>query len=220
MKVPPKRQWRAAASSGDPQRAVDDSYATAWTAEAADRPWFEIDLGAVATLGGLEVYWGERAPANYRFASSLDGEGVVRVLPHAPWRGRTGRIRLPPGRGAVRSLDQRGLAGRARAGDRRDQPLRSRGGRLGARGGPARRAGPRRREGSRRREHYGRLRRRAVSARRADRVGRGVRNRILGASLRRRRDLSRDGPHRDRRRRKRQLLVALDDEPLFSPDRA
>ena len=73
MKVPPKRQWRVAASSGDPQRAVDDSYATAWTAAAADRPWFEIDLGAVATLGGLEVYWGERAPANYRFASSRDG---------------------------------------------------------------------------------------------------------------------------------------------------
>ena len=74
MKVPPKRQWRVAASSGDPERAVDDSYATAWTAEAADRPWFEIDLGAVATLGGLEVYWGERAPVKYRFASSLDGE--------------------------------------------------------------------------------------------------------------------------------------------------
>jgi hypothetical protein len=74
MKVPPKRQWRVAASGGDPQRAVDDSYATAWTAEAADRPWFEIDLGAVATLGGLEVYWGERASTKYRFASSLDGE--------------------------------------------------------------------------------------------------------------------------------------------------
>ena len=74
MNVPPKRQWRAAASSGEPERAVDDSYATAWTAETADPPWFEIDLGAVATLGGLEVYWGERAPANYRFASSLDRE--------------------------------------------------------------------------------------------------------------------------------------------------
>ena len=77
MKVPPKRQWRVAASSGDPQRAVDDSYATAWAAGAADQPWFEIDLGAVATLGGLEVYWGERAPANYRFASSLDGKAWI-----------------------------------------------------------------------------------------------------------------------------------------------
>jgi hypothetical protein len=74
MKVPSKRQWRVAASGGDPQRAIDDSYATAWTPEAADRPWFEIDLGAVATLGGLEVYWGERASAKYRFASSLDGK--------------------------------------------------------------------------------------------------------------------------------------------------
>jgi hypothetical protein len=74
MKVPPKRQWRVAASSGDPQRAVDDSYATAWRAGAADKPWFEIDLGAIATLGGLEVYWGERAAASYRVVSSLDGE--------------------------------------------------------------------------------------------------------------------------------------------------
>ena len=74
MKVPPKRLWRAAASSGEPERAVDESYATAWRAEAAEGPWFEIDLGAVATLGGLEVYWGESAAANYRFASSLDGK--------------------------------------------------------------------------------------------------------------------------------------------------
>ncbi|MGA2494470.1 MAG: discoidin domain-containing protein [Roseiarcus sp.] len=74
MKVPPKRQWRVAASSGEPERAVDDSYATAWRAGAAGGAWFEIDLGAVATLGGLEVYWGESASTNYRFASSLDGK--------------------------------------------------------------------------------------------------------------------------------------------------
>jgi hypothetical protein len=72
MKVPLKGQWRVAASSGDPQRAIDDSYATAWSAEAADRPWFEIDLGGVATLGGIEIYWGETASAKYRFESSLD----------------------------------------------------------------------------------------------------------------------------------------------------
>jgi len=74
MKLPPKSQWRVAASSGEPQPAVDDSYATAWRAEVAAGAWFEIDLGAVATLGGLEVYWGEHAPTNYRFASSLDGK--------------------------------------------------------------------------------------------------------------------------------------------------
>ncbi len=96
MKVPPKRQWRAAASSGDPRRAVDDSYATTWTAEAADKPWFEIDLGAVATLGGLEVYWGERAPANYRFASSLDGKGWTDVCRTRHGEGGQDVFAFPP----------------------------------------------------------------------------------------------------------------------------
>jgi F5/8 type C domain len=72
MKVPLKGQWRVAASSGDPQRAVDDSYATVWSAQATDKPWFEIDLGQVTTLGGIEVYWGEHASVNYHFESSPD----------------------------------------------------------------------------------------------------------------------------------------------------
>jgi hypothetical protein len=77
MKVPPKRQWRVAASSGDPQRAVDDSYATAWTAEAADRPWFEIDLGAVA------------APAFGRhlcFDTIIDHRAALQCRRGCPWR--------------------------------------------------------------------------------------------------------------------------------------
>ena len=74
MKVPPKSRWSATASGGDPRRAIDDSYATAWTAEPSENPWLEIDLGAAARLGGLEVYWGEQAPKKYRFASSLDGK--------------------------------------------------------------------------------------------------------------------------------------------------
>ena len=73
MTVPPKRQWRASASSGDAQLAVDDSYATSWTAQAGETSWLEIDLGAVATVGGLEVYWGAVAPVRYRFVASLDG---------------------------------------------------------------------------------------------------------------------------------------------------
>ncbi len=220
MKVPPKRQWRVAASSGDPaarrRRQLRDSVDGGGDGEAVVRDRSRRGRDARRARDLLGRTSRRRNIASRPRSTARRGP----LLPHAPWRGRTGRLRLPAGRGAVRSLDQRGLAGRARAGDRRDQSLRSRRRRLGARGGSARRAGPRRRESSRRREHYGRLRRRAVSARRADRLGRGVRNRILGASLRRRRDLSRDGPHRDRRRSKRQFLVALDDEPLFSPDRA
>ena len=71
MTVPPKKLWKAAASGGDPQLAIDDRYATAWTPDEVEKPWLEIDLGAVATLGGLEIYWGRRAAAQYEFHTSL-----------------------------------------------------------------------------------------------------------------------------------------------------
>ena len=103
MKVPPKRQWRVAASSGEPERAVDDSYATAWRA-AAGGAWFEIDLGQAATLGGLEVYWGESWLETYRVAASLDartwsdlcrtrhGEGNQNVFAFPPVEARFVRL--------------------------------------------------------------------------------------------------------------------------------
>ncbi|MGA3064744.1 MAG: discoidin domain-containing protein, partial [Methylocystis sp.] len=74
MNVPQKSQWKVTASSGDPRRAVDDRYVTAWVSEPSDKPWLEIDLGAVATLGGLEIYWGKRAASKYGFEASLDGK--------------------------------------------------------------------------------------------------------------------------------------------------
>ena len=73
MTVPQKAMWKAAASSGDPRLAIDDRYATVWIPDPAEKPWLEIDLGAVATLGGLEIYWGRRAAAQYEFLGSLDG---------------------------------------------------------------------------------------------------------------------------------------------------
>jgi len=77
--VPAKNRWKVTASSGNPRLAVDDNYATAWIAKASRKPWLEIDLGKVVTLGGLEIYWGERAAANYRFESSLDGEAWMNL---------------------------------------------------------------------------------------------------------------------------------------------
>ena len=74
MKVPPKKLWTATASSGDPRRAIDDRYTTAWVSEPSNKSWLEIDLGEAATLGGLEVYWGGRAADKYGFQSSLDGK--------------------------------------------------------------------------------------------------------------------------------------------------
>jgi hypothetical protein len=79
MNVPQKSQWKVTASSGDPRRAVDDRYVTAWVSEPSDKPWLEIDLGVVATLGGLEIYWGKRAASKYGFEASLDGEAWTRL---------------------------------------------------------------------------------------------------------------------------------------------
>ena len=73
MSVPRKHHWTVTASSGDPRGAVDDLYATAWIADAATSPWLTIDLGAVACLGGIEVYWGRHWATAYRLEQSSDG---------------------------------------------------------------------------------------------------------------------------------------------------
>ena len=54
MSIPQKNRWKATASGGDPSLAADDRYATAWTSAASKGPWIKIDLGAQASLGGLE----------------------------------------------------------------------------------------------------------------------------------------------------------------------
>jgi hypothetical protein len=74
MTVPAKSRWKAAAGSGDPQRAVDGQYATVWSGKPDKQAWLEIDLGEVATLGGLEVYWGKLSATAYAFSASLDGK--------------------------------------------------------------------------------------------------------------------------------------------------
>ena len=73
MTIPVKTSWRVTANDGDPRLAADDRYATTWTSAASKSPWIEIDLGAQASLHGLEVYWGRQAPTVYRFESSADG---------------------------------------------------------------------------------------------------------------------------------------------------
>ena len=74
MDVPRKNRWKVTASSGDPRLAIDDNYATTWILKPSKKPWLEIDLGEVTTLGGLEVYWGKQAAGVYGFESSLDGK--------------------------------------------------------------------------------------------------------------------------------------------------
>src|SRR4029453_11826871 len=58
VNILPKNRWKITASSGSPRLAIDDHYATTWVCDPSQKPWLEIDLGEIATLGGLEVYWG------------------------------------------------------------------------------------------------------------------------------------------------------------------
>ncbi len=74
MNLPAKPHWVATASGGDPRLAIDGQYSTAWQSEPVARPWFAIDLGQPARLGGLEVYWGRCHADAYRFEHSADGE--------------------------------------------------------------------------------------------------------------------------------------------------
>jgi hypothetical protein len=72
--VPHKGQWNVTADSGDPGLAIDDHYATLWRSDPSTEPWLEIDLGVVATLGGIEIYWGKETPLRHRFEASFDRE--------------------------------------------------------------------------------------------------------------------------------------------------
>ncbi|ADC62013.1 discoidin domain-containing protein [Allochromatium vinosum] len=74
MSLPDKRLWTATASGGDPRTAIDGSYSTHWVAETVTPPWLVIDLGRIATLGGLEIYWGRQSAQRFSCAASLDGQ--------------------------------------------------------------------------------------------------------------------------------------------------
>ena len=75
MSVPRKSQWKVTASSGDPRLAIDDHYASKWASRPSKKAWLEIDLGEIVTIGGLEVYWGEKAAVAYGFECSGNGKG-------------------------------------------------------------------------------------------------------------------------------------------------
>src|SRR5438445_618780 len=95
MSVPHKSRWKVRGSGGDPQLAVDDLYATSWISSSKN-PWLEIDLGEVATLAGLEVYWGHRFAVAHEFRSSLDGEDWAHLCSARHGEGGQDVFAFPP----------------------------------------------------------------------------------------------------------------------------
>jgi hypothetical protein len=113
MSLPPKSQWRVTASNGDPRHAVDDLYATAWTALSSAKPWLEIDLAEVATIGGLEVYWGKQPLEKYAFESSLDGQAWTPLCRTRHGEGGQNVFAFPPTQARlVRLTDEGSSTGR------------------------------------------------------------------------------------------------------------
>ena len=96
MHIPPKSQWKVTASSGDPRLAIDDHYTTVWISEPSKKPWLEIDLDEVTTLGGLEVYWGRQAAKIYGFKSSLDGKAWTHLCSTRNGEGGQDVFAFPP----------------------------------------------------------------------------------------------------------------------------
>lgn len=96
MNVPPKALWKATASSGDPRRAIDDRYSTAWSAEPSQKPWLQIDLGEAVPLGGLEIYWGRRASSEYEFEGSRDAKQWTRLCGSRHGEGGQELFAFPP----------------------------------------------------------------------------------------------------------------------------
>ena len=97
MNILPKNRWKITASSGSPRLAIDDHYATTWVCDPSQKPWLEIDLGEIATLGGLEVYWGNRAAAGaYGFQCSLDGKAWLHLCGTRHGEGGQDVFAFPP----------------------------------------------------------------------------------------------------------------------------
>ena len=96
MTVPDKKLWKVRASSGDARLAVDGQYATTWAPGPSKTSWLEIDIGEIATLGGIEVYWGAKSAAVYGFESSLEGEVWTRLCGTRHGEGGQDVFAFPP----------------------------------------------------------------------------------------------------------------------------
>jgi F5/8 type C domain len=96
MNVPHKKQWKVTASSGDPRRAIDDYYSTTWICEPSEKPWLQIDLGRIATLSGLEVYWGKQSAETYGFESSVDSKAWTHLCSTRHGEGGQNVFAFPP----------------------------------------------------------------------------------------------------------------------------
>ena len=80
LPLPPRAQWRASSSATEIEiekktsaLAIDGDATTRWGGAFSSEQWIQIDLGAVASVGGVLLHWDREFSARYRVVTSHDG---------------------------------------------------------------------------------------------------------------------------------------------------
>ena len=85
LPLPPRSEWRARSSatttaSTGPSLAIDGDESTRWGGAFTSEQWLQVDLGAVASVGGALLHWDTKIghrhsdfAASYRILASSDG---------------------------------------------------------------------------------------------------------------------------------------------------
>lgn len=77
--LPPRTGWKASSSSQQvpalaPAHAIDGDETTRWGGAFSPGQWFQVDLGKVASVGGVRIHWDSGFAASYSIQTSVDGK--------------------------------------------------------------------------------------------------------------------------------------------------
>ncbi len=98
--LPPRTEWRASASSPvqpgmPPQYAIDADPTTKWGGAFSPGQYLQLDLGRVASIGGVRIRWDAAFAAAYLILSSEDGQHWQTAFQTADSRGGTEYVFFP-----------------------------------------------------------------------------------------------------------------------------
>jgi F5/8 type C domain len=77
--LPPRSEWKATSSSRQvpalaPAHAIDTDETTRWGGSFSPGQWFQVDLGKIASIGGVRIHWDSGFAASYSIQVSTDGK--------------------------------------------------------------------------------------------------------------------------------------------------
>ncbi|HEX4352829.1 MAG TPA: discoidin domain-containing protein, partial [Polyangiales bacterium] len=92
LPLPPRSEWRASSSATETPAmaspfAIDGDPKTRWGGPFAGEHWLQVDLGSVASIGGVKLQWDSGFAASYRILASVDGQEWRTVFETADGQG-------------------------------------------------------------------------------------------------------------------------------------